>query len=161
MMNKNSFIVPIENPSLAVPYDWNSIIFQSMADNEPMSDVRIITTKTAYKDAIHELALERVLLKYPDWGYRSNKRAEKHLRKVERELAKSQEITVREFIDYREDGTYIIAVNVDDVNDEGCVDRALEIVSMYRNYGSKEEFGKPVQYLYDECWTEVDLEDEL
>ncbi|MFY0658095.1 MAG: hypothetical protein JXR12_15260 [Neptunomonas phycophila] len=161
MMNKNSFIVPIENPTLTVPYDWNSIIFQSQADNEPLSDVRIITTKSAYKDAVYEIALERVLMKYPDWGYRSNKRAEKHLRKVERELAKSQEITVREFVDYREDGTYIVSVNVEDINGEDCIDRALELISMYRKYGSKEEFGKPVQYLYEECWTDVDTDDEI
>ena len=160
-MNKNSFIVPIENPTLTVPYDWNSIIFQSQADNEPLSDVRIITTKSAYKDAVYEIALERVLMKYPDWGYRSNKRAEKHLRKVERELAKSQEITVREFVDYREDGTYIVSVNVEDINGEDCIDRALELISMYRKYGSKEEFGKPVQYLYEECWTDVDTDDEI
>lgn len=160
MMNKNSFIVPINKPQLTVPYDWNSIIFQSISDGEELSDVRIITAKTAYKDAIHELALETVLQKYPDWGYRSNKRAEKHLRKVERELAKSQTVTVREFIDRREDGTYIIAVNVDDINSETTVDRALEIVSMYRKYGNKEEFGLPLQFNYNECWSEEELEDE-
>lgn len=160
MMNKNSFIVPIENPTLTIPYDWNAIIFQSMADGEPMSDVRVISTKSAFKDAVHEIALERVLQKYPDWGYKSNKRAEKHLRKVERDIAKHENVTVREFVDFREDGTYLIAVNVDNVNDDNCIDRTLELVSMYREYGAKEEFGTPMQYTYSECWSDTDTEDD-
>ena len=160
MMSKNSFSVPINKPSLAVPYDWNSITFAAHADGEPLSDVRIITTKAAYKDCIFEISLERVLLKYPDWGYRNNKRAEKHLRKVERELAKSQTVTVREFVQYREDGSYLVAVNVDDINGESTVDRALELISMYRKIGTKEEFGRPISYLYNECWSEVDGEEE-
>lgn len=160
MMSKNSFSVPINKPTLAVPYDWNSIIFAAQSDGDQLSDVRIITTKTAYKDAVYEQALETVLTKYPDWGYRDNKRAEKHLRKVERELAKSKSVSVREFVDYREDGTYIVAVNVDDINGSDTLDRTLELISMYRKIGTKEEFGKPMQYQYEDCWSEFEGDDD-
>ena len=159
MMSKNSFSVPINKPALSVPYDWNNIIFQAQCDGEQVSDVRIITTKTAYRDTVHELAMDTVLHKYPDWGYRNNKRAEKHLKKIERELAKSGTISVREYVDRREDGTYIVAVNVDDINSEYTIERALSLISMYRKYDSKEEFGKPLTYLYDDCWVDVDDED--
>lgn len=139
------YSVPIEVPKKKLSYDWSDVYFLAELENDPFADAKIISAKTEYTNIIHQQALAIVLKKYPNWGYTDNKRAENFLRKTERELLKQCKGEVRESISILEDGTIKFVVNVDDVNTDEAVERALNLYSMYRGRRI-EYYGKPIKF---------------
>lgn len=145
-MTMSYYSVPITIPKKAISYDWSDIYFLAESEQDPFSDAKIVTAKNEYQSIIHLQALDIVFDKYPNWGYTNNKRAENFLRKTERELLKKCSGTIKESISYTEDGTIKIVVDVDDVNTDEAVERALNLFSMYRSDGGREEYGKPIKF---------------
>lgn len=140
------FSVPIEIPKKALSYDWSDVYFLAVSENEPFENAKIVSTKNAFRDLIYQQAISIVLDKYPNWGYRANKRAENFLRKTERQLLKQCDETIQESISMLDDGTIRIVVNVEDVMSDKAIDRALELFSMYKGAGAMETFGKAITF---------------
>jgi len=140
------FSVPIELPPKKISYDWADVYFLAELEQSTYQDAKIITLKQSFRNQIYQQALDVVLSKYPHWGYTTNKRAENFLRKTERDLLKDCEGSVQEHIEILDNGTISIVVDVDDANSDAAIDRALEMYSMYRGNGARENFGRPVTY---------------
>lgn len=140
------FSVPINIPKPKVTFDWADVYFLAESENIDFNDAKIISAKNEFQSNIHQKALDIVLAKYPNWGYTDNKRAENFLRKTERELLKKCEGHVYEQISIERDGSIRIVVDVDDVNDDDTISKALDLFAMYRRDGKTQRFGKPINF---------------
>jgi hypothetical protein len=140
------YSVPIEIPKKKPTYDWSDVYFLATSENQPFDQAKIITTKTAFRNQIYQQALSVVLDKYPNWGYRDNKRAENFLRKTERELLKKCEGSVCEGVTHLYDGTIQIVVNVDDVNTDEAIERALQLYSEFTSDNKSHRFEKQIKF---------------
>lgn len=140
------FSVPIEIPKPKVSFDWSDVYFLAESENQDFTDAKIVSAKNEFQSMIHQRALSIVLDKYPNWGYTDNKRAENFLRKTERELLKKCEGHVFEQVSVERDGSLRIVVDVEDVNDDDTITKALDLFAMYKRDKSVQTFGKPITF---------------
>jgi hypothetical protein len=127
--------------------DWCSIYFTAASDiNEKYENAKIVSTKQEYRRLIYDEALEKTIMKYPEWIYVSNKRAEVSLRTTERDMLFFGGASVRESVEINDMGTIIIIADVDDINSDAGTQRALELYGKYeyKKTGTKQEFGKSI-----------------
>lgn len=142
-MKYNPAIVPLSVTPKRISYDWNDVYFLAQSIGEEFSTVRIISLCSYTMNCINEDAVQRVLIKYPNWGYVSNKRAENLLRKTEREMVYAKEHYARECIKVQEDGSLMVVIDVEDVTSDEAIERTLQLISMYTDYGNDQFFGLP------------------
>lgn len=142
-MKYNPAIVPLSIAPKRISYDWNDVYFLAQSLGDEFSSVRVVTLCSYVMNCINEDAVQKVLIKYPNWGYVSNKRAENLLRKTERELVYAKDHFARECIKVQEDGSLLVVIDIEDVNGDSAIDRTLQLISMYTEYGNDQYFGLP------------------
>lgn len=131
-------------------YDWNSIYFTSSHfyhNNPDLSPVAYKDAKLVSLDAellrlANLKATTDAIIKYPDWPYKNNKRAENFLHKMEKKYYLSGPDKLCESIEIEPNGT--LRIVLDDTS-EDVINRALSLFEQYDGKSTFQQFGNPIK----------------
>ncbi len=123
------------------PSKYNQIVFDAVADSEPMEDVNTITLKGEYTKKVEALAIKNLT--------KNQKRITAAAVMVEMsKIFKSKQVTVQEAVYHTKEGISVVA-DVDAIDDE-AIGRVFQLVqdALYQldgQYGTV-RFGTAVSY---------------
>jgi hypothetical protein len=133
------------------PTDWNAIYFLSshlydrtVADaHYAYTDAKIVSLPNELQRLANLSATSDTIKKYPDWPYKSNKRAENFLRRMERKHLLTGPSKVYESIEVMDNNT--LRFVVDTTNEEAIYDKALDLYMQWDQKTVYQQFGTPIQ----------------
>lgn len=124
--------------------DWNQVYFSAESDNVSpdlkFKSAKIVSINAELLRIANFQATISTIQKYPEWPYKSNKRAENFLHKMEKKYFAVGPSALCESIEKLEDGSYRIVMD-----HNPTLDPTIQALELYQKYDGSNfhQIGKP------------------